>query len=156
MPEIFALDQTTNQLDSEFSGAAVPLPAQIPNRRNRATALEPLRRLMVAVLVDAIRCVQTRFSARQPVRRQEYTDARSWIFSGDDRAVFSFKTICDALEIDPNAIRKYVLQWEKKRRSGEQAQLIICRQSYRRRSEFHDNGGKFGSAIKVDDGLSHD
>jgi hypothetical protein len=156
MPEIFAPDHTTNQLDSEFSGAAVPLPAQIPDRRNRATALEPLCRLMVAILVDAIKCVQTRFSARQPVRRQEYADARSWIFSGDDTAVFSFKTICDTLEIDPNAIRKYLLQWEEKGRSGENAQRIICRQSYRRRSEFHDNGGKFGSAINVGDGLSHD
>jgi hypothetical protein len=115
------------QFDSEFSGAEVLVPAQFHGKRNSAAALESLRRLMVAVLVDAMRCVQSRFNAHQSARRQEYADARSWIFSDEDRALFSFKAICDTLDMDPNAIRKYLAQWEENRLSGENPRRIMRR-----------------------------
>jgi hypothetical protein len=125
MPRIFALVHNTNEFNNEFSGAEVLLPAQFYDRRNSATTFEPLRRLMVAMLADAIRCVQTKFDARQSARRKDYADAQLWIFFDDDRAVFSFNAVCDALEIDANAIRKYLVQWEEKRLSGEKPRLII-------------------------------
>lgn len=127
MPDIFALLQNTHRLDNESSSAEVLLSAQFHHRRNSARMLEPLRRLMVAILVDAIRCIQTKFDARQPARRQDYADARLWISSDDDRAVFSFKAVCDTLDIDPNAIRQYLLQWEEKRLSGEKPRRIVRR-----------------------------
>jgi hypothetical protein len=127
MTDIFALVHKTDQLDNEFSGAEVLLPVQFHDGRSGATTVEPLRRLMVAILLDAIRCVQTKFDARQPARRQECADARSWIFSDDDRAEFSFKAVCDALDIAPNAIRKYLVQWEEKRLSGDRPRRIIRR-----------------------------
>jgi hypothetical protein len=86
---------------------------------------EPLRRLMVAVLVDAIRCVQTKFAARRPSIREEFAEARSWIFSNEDSSVFSFQTVCDALEMDANAIRKCLVQWEEKRLAGEKLRMVI-------------------------------
>jgi hypothetical protein len=49
------------------------------------------------------------------------------MFSDDDRAVFSFKAICAALDIDLNAIRKYLVQWEEKRLAGEKPRGIIRR-----------------------------
>jgi hypothetical protein len=83
---------------------------------------------MEAVLVDTIRCVQTRFDARQSARLQEYADARSWIFSDDDRAVYSFKAVCDALDIDdPNAIPKNMVQWQENRYGVEKPRRIIRR-----------------------------
>ena len=127
MPRIFALVHNTNEFNDQFSGAEVLLPLQFHDRRNSATTFEPLRQLMVAMLVDAIRCVQTKFDARQPARRQDYGDARSWIFSDDDRAVFFFKAICDALDIDSNVIRKYLRQLEEKRHGGEKPRRIARR-----------------------------
>ena len=44
---------------------------------------------------------------------------RSWIFSDADNGVFSFKAVCDALEIDPEAIRKELVRWKEKGLSGE-------------------------------------
>src|SRR5947209_722784 len=101
MADIFTLVHVINQFDKEFSGAEVLLPVQFQAGRGAATTIEPLRRL----LVDAIRCIQTKSDARQHARRQDCAEARSWIFSDNDRAVFSFKAVCEALDIDPNAIR---------------------------------------------------
>ena len=127
MPNNFARLHTTNQIDTQFSGAEVVLPAQFHYRGNRAITPELLRRLMVAMLFDAVMCVQTKFDKRQSAQHQDCADARSWIFSDDDRAVFSFKAVCDALDIDPDAIRKYLAQWEEKRLSGEKPRRIMRR-----------------------------
>jgi hypothetical protein len=127
MADTFALVRDSNHFDNEFSGTAVLLPVQFHDRRAAATAVEPLYRLMVTMLIDAIRCVQTKSDTRQHARRQDCAEARSWIFSDDDRAVFSFKAVCEALDIDPNAIRKYLLQWEAKRLAGEKPRRIVRR-----------------------------
>jgi hypothetical protein len=127
MPDVFALVQNSKHFDNDFSSVEVLLPVQFHDRPNSASTGEPLRRLMVAMLVDAIKCVQTKFDARQSARRQDYGDARSWIFSNDDKRVFSFKALCDALDIDPNVVRKYLAQWEEKRLNGEKPRRIIRR-----------------------------
>jgi hypothetical protein len=129
MLDLFALVHNSNQFDNEFSGAEVLLPVQFHQRANSASSGEPLRRLLVALLLDAIRCVQKTFDARQSARRQDYGDARSWIFSDDDRPVFSFKAVCDALDVEPNVVRKYLVQWEEKRLNGEQPPRIIRRKA---------------------------
>ena len=127
MSDLFALVHNSSRFDNEFSYAEVLLPVQFHDRPNSAPTSEPLRRLMVAMLVDTIRRVQTKFDAPQPARRQDYGDARSWIFSDDDKPVFSFKAVCDALDIDPNVVRKYLVQWEGKRLNGEKPRRIIRR-----------------------------
>ena len=72
MADLFALVHNSNHFDNEFSGAEVLLRVQFCDRPSSAATGEPLRRLVVAMLVDAIRCVQTKFDARQPARRQDY------------------------------------------------------------------------------------
>jgi transposase-like protein len=127
MADTFALVRDSNHFDNEFSGTEVVLPVQFHDRRTAATAAEPLYRLMVALLIDAIRSVQTKSDTRQLARRQDCAEARSWMFSNDDRAVFSFEAVCEALDIDPNAIRKYLSQWEEKRLAGEKPRRIARR-----------------------------
>lgn len=122
-----AIFNEISRLDNEFSQGGVVLPAQFHNGRTDTATAEPLRRLMIAVLIDAIRCVQTKFAARQPSIREERAEARSWIFSNEDNSVFSFKTVCDALEMDANAIRKCLVQWEEKRLAGEKPRTVIRR-----------------------------
>jgi hypothetical protein len=122
-----AMFNEISHLDNEFSQAEVVLPVQFHDGRTGTATAEPLRRLMIAVLVDAIRCVQTKFAARRPSIREEFAEARSWIFSNEDNLVFSFKTVCDALEMDANAIRKCLVQWEEKRLAGEKPRMVIRR-----------------------------
>src|SRR5262249_29606035 len=88
------------------------LPVQFHGARGRA-AIEPERRLMLAVLVDAVRCFQSSSEPRLPAKRQEYAEAQSWIFSDDDSGFFSFGAVCDALDIHSKAVRKGLLRWEQ-------------------------------------------
>lgn len=55
-------------------------------------------RLMKAVLDDAIHCLR---SQTRELRR----DAATWIFADEDDHAFSFRNICDALDIAPQALR---------------------------------------------------
>jgi len=65
------------------------------------------------VLVDAVHCFQSSSEPRLPAKRREYAEAQSWIFSDDDSGFFSFGAVCDALEIDPKAVREGLLRWEQ-------------------------------------------
>jgi hypothetical protein len=126
---MLAMVNEGDQSAHEFSAPEAVLPVQFYGSRRAATTIEPVRRLMVAMLVDAVRCFQTKFEARQQARRQELAEVRSWIFSDEDNGAFSFKAVCDALEIDPKAIRRGLAQWEEKRLSGRQPRMMIRRSS---------------------------
>ena len=62
------------------------------------------RRLMVAVLIDALRHVvdvpQSHYA-----RHQQQQDRR-WLMSESAGSLFSFRRICAVLELDPSAVRK--------------------------------------------------
>jgi hypothetical protein len=127
MADMLSMVKQRDQLAAVLSEAEVVLPVQFHSARVGAATLEPIRRLMVAVLVDAFRCFQTRSEACRPARREEYREVRSWLFSDADNRVFSFRAVCDALEIDPKTIRKVLAQWEEKRSSGQKRRAPIRR-----------------------------
>jgi hypothetical protein len=67
------------------------------------------RRLMVAVLVHALRSVFR--DAERPGRgaiRRLRQDVR-WLTNRDDSDIFAFERICEALDIDPIRLRQHVL-----------------------------------------------
>lgn len=127
MIDMLAIASQFQQFDEELSQADAVLPVQFHNGRAETATTEPIRRLMVAVLFDAIRCFQTKLKLRLPAGRQEFADVRSWIFSDDDDGCFSFRAVCDALGIDPRVIRKVLAEWEETRRAGEKSRRIIRR-----------------------------
>jgi hypothetical protein len=75
-----------------------------------AAIVEGERRLMTAVLVNALRSLFQ--DAERPGRlaarrlRQELR----WLTSADRAAVFSFERICESLELDAQAVRAHVLR----------------------------------------------
>jgi hypothetical protein len=52
------------------------LPSQFFEARNKNEALEPIKRLMLAVLTDAVRCYQVGFEAHEVSRRQAFREAK--------------------------------------------------------------------------------
>ena len=68
-------------------------------------------RLLVALIQDAIECVQKHMHARDAKRRQLFLDAQSWIGSDDDRGVFSFNNVCMLLGMNPEYVRQGLLSW---------------------------------------------
>ena len=127
MIDMLSIPNQLKQFDNELSQADSLLPVQFHNGRAETATAEPLRRLMVAVLLDAIRCFQTKSKSRQPARRQEFAEVRSWIFSDDDNGCFSFRAVCDAVEIEPTAIRRRLAEWEQMSRAGNKSRKAIRR-----------------------------
>jgi hypothetical protein len=65
----------------------------------------PETALMYAVLEDAFFCLQGQIKHR--ARRAE-----EWFLSDDFRSLFSFVSICAALELQPEHIRKRLKRWD--------------------------------------------
>ena len=90
----------------------VVLPGQFYATVRSQRAGERERLLMLAVLEDAITCYQRYARARGPAGRQLFEDARAWLESEDRSVLFSFESICDALEISPGFVRRRLHDWE--------------------------------------------
>jgi hypothetical protein len=130
----------TEQFDGEFSEAEAGLPVQFHTNRRSVRSIEPLRRLMVATLVDAVRVFQTKFEGHRPSARQEFAEVQRWIFSDDETGIFSFRSVCEALEIDPRTIRKGLVRWKEKRLVAEKPQKLIRHSPVRSSRALLDEG----------------
>jgi len=117
------IDSTTGTAGDELRADAV-MPAQFYPARQGSAAVEPIMRLMGGILADAVRTFQRNFEAKSPSRRQEFREARFWIFHDKAEGPFSFEDVCDALGIDPRRLRSLILSWEKNRRPGDKPRMI--------------------------------
>ena len=90
------------------------LPSQYYAALRRRSAQEPERRLVIALLQDAVDCFQKHLWARDRKARQLYLDAEAWICSGDRSWPFSFDNVCDLLQIDPEYLRRGLLAWRER------------------------------------------
>ena len=75
------------------------------------SALSPEQMLMLAVLEDAIRCVQK--YPRTP-RSTACREAVDWVLERKDDALFSFVNVCGALGLDADYLREGLLTWKGK------------------------------------------
>jgi len=89
------------------------LSAQYFYDRRRKATLEPVKRLMLAILEDAINCFQDNHRARCGKSKRLFDEAREWIFGVSDW-VFGFENICSALGFEPQYIRAGLLRWKEK------------------------------------------
>lgn len=67
--------------------------------------LDPVKRLMVAVLDRAVNDFRTYADVPTGRGRRLFADVAAWFGSSTDGA-FDFETICHATELDPDVIRK--------------------------------------------------
>ena len=86
------------------------------NLRGR-TQLEPENELLLAVLQDGIYCFRDNLNARSEEKTALCQEARAWIFSSDSGWLFSFLSICDLLDMDPEYIRQALRQCEERSRN---------------------------------------
>src|SRR5215203_870787 len=78
---------------------------------------DPERRLMAAVLEDVVACLSIDPSLSVKRQQRDFHDAECWINAPDDSDwIFSFSSVCEALEIDPGYLRKGLNQWITKYR----------------------------------------
>jgi len=88
------------------------LPAQFFAALKQKAQANGERRLMVAILVDAVECFQKHLGATDGRGRQLSTEAERWFLSDDSSWPFSFVNICEALDIHPPFLRRGLLRWK--------------------------------------------
>ncbi|HVN27156.1 MAG TPA: hypothetical protein VMT64_01645 [Candidatus Binataceae bacterium] len=90
----------------ELSTSADLLPAQYYDVVARSRRGDGARNLMAAVLEDGIRCYIANVTAKSTHKRRLFDEAREWIDTRGDIAPFSFESICETFDIDPDALRR--------------------------------------------------
>lgn len=84
---------------------------------------EPERRLMVAVLEEAISALLAGVSSTDEERRAVAREAECW-FASDSRGwPFAFCTLCDVLGLDAASVRDVVGAWRERRRAFRRPRL---------------------------------
>jgi hypothetical protein len=91
------------------------LPVQLYGTRRGGAAVQSLKRLMMAILADAIHCYQRNVDAVTLPKRREFREARDWLFNQRDNGPFSFDTVCYVLATDPGLLRKRLIQLQHAR-----------------------------------------
>ena len=135
------LDETSGMVEERGASLFQPdvlLPAQYFETLHRKAYPEPEKRLMLAVLEDAIVCFQRYTFARDSKRNGLYREAEKWILQvqENDEGVFSFENICEVLGFYPESIRQGLLRWKEKK-MAERVVDKACRSSLR--SEMVEN-----------------
>ncbi|HJQ84526.1 MAG TPA: hypothetical protein VKA21_10645 [Candidatus Binatia bacterium] len=64
------------------------------------------KRLMLAVLKDAIDVFLKHAGSRDPRTRRLFLETEAWLFGDDGDAPFSFVDICECLGLSPSCIRR--------------------------------------------------
>ena len=70
---------------------------------------EPQRRLMLAVLMSAVSDCQRRAAPAPAADRRATSEALAYVASTDRRWPFSFENLCEAVGLDPGALRRSLL-----------------------------------------------
>ena len=104
------------------------LPSQFFDRVRRRTEHDGERRLMIAVLEDAVDVYRKQAGARDPRGEQLFQEAEAWIDDPDRALLFSFQNICDVLDIDADYLRRGLRAWKQRVRSGgHRGQVVTLR-----------------------------
>ena len=88
------------------------LPVQFAELLQRSSEPTPERRLMAAVLEDAIRTFCRCADSRGVRRKRLFSGTADWFESPDVRWPFSFANICDALALEPGWVRRLLRRWQ--------------------------------------------
>jgi hypothetical protein len=93
-------------------------PAQFYDSRHDDGPVAPVKRLMMAVLEDALRCFQNNADARFGPRKRLFTDAEQWLCADHGDGPFSFETVCETLGIEPQFLRSKLREWRQQQIAG--------------------------------------
>jgi hypothetical protein len=109
-------------LNESLVGSDALLPSQLYGTRRGSAVMEPLKHLMMAILVDAIRCYRRNIAARTLPKRREFREAQNWLFKDRNDGPFSFDTVCYVLGTDPDLLRQRLShQYARGRECGTRA-----------------------------------
>jgi len=101
-------------------------------------ASEPVQRLMLAVLLDAMRCYQSNFRSASVRGRIEFHEARQWLFDRWSEGPLSLHSVCSVLGIEPRKVQRTVSDWAWRNRAGLGAARLPRRTPVMVKEQFVD------------------
>lgn len=122
--------------DRQLFQPDVLLPSQFFASMRKKVPQEPEYRLIVAVLQDAIECFQKHLFARDHKARHLFEDAAEWLASDDREWPYSFISICDVLNLNPDYVRSGLQAWQERQLAGKAHPRLV--QLYDRRKDSFD------------------
>lgn len=87
----------------------------------RGAAISSEKRLMLAVLENAVDCYRKYCFAEDAQGRQLFEEAEEWLLSTDRRSLFAFENVCEALELNPEYLRRGILAWREQTARAREA-----------------------------------
>jgi hypothetical protein len=93
----------------------------LPIQFRRASIASAEKRLLLAVLEEAVATYQRHLAEGDRKGLTTFADAEAWFASEDGSRLYSFVGICDALGLDPTYVRSGLTLWadRQRRRSPE-------------------------------------
>jgi hypothetical protein len=80
--------------------------------------LERERRLVLAILEEAVRSYQHYAFATNRRGRRLFGETCEWFDSHDNTWIFSFENICTVLDLEPQYIRRGLHDWKRRARAA--------------------------------------
>jgi len=87
------------------------LSAQYFDNLRRKSLLEPEKRLMLAILEDAVSRYQDNLLSQDKRGKRLFADAEDWFVETGSDWIFSFENVCEALGFNPAYVRQGLLRW---------------------------------------------
>src|SRR5262249_8003547 len=108
--------------NSAIAGMLIP-DAMTPGQfydgiRADEASIRPIKRLMLAVLEDAMRCYQTYACTHNRAMRRLFVEAEAWLMDRNGHDPFGGVTICETLGIDPGCLREGLRRWRIQQMDG--------------------------------------
>jgi hypothetical protein len=96
----------------KMSGPQQNTPGRIYGGWSASEDLPSIKRLMLAVLQDALECLAGRAIRTGGLNtHRSAQEAADWIADLNEREPFSFNSICDVLGLDAAAVREALIEW---------------------------------------------
>ena len=114
----YTVDHNRSNVEEKIISLFEPdtlLSAEYLENLRRKTLLEPEKRLMLAVLEDAINCFQVNVMAQSGRGKRLFNESEDWIMGRDDDWIFSFASVCEVLRFNPEYVRQGLLRWKEKK-----------------------------------------
>jgi len=108
------------------------LPSQFFDRIQIDASLQPEKRLMLAVLEDAVGTFQKYVAATGRRGQRLFNEAEEWFSSEPGEWPFAFESICEALGLEPAYIRAGLRRWRDGQRGDVPSSAKVVRFPFRR------------------------
>ncbi len=108
------------------------LPSQFFDRVQIDASLQPEKRLMLAVLEDAVGTFQKYVTASTRRGQRLFAEAEEWFAAETMEWPFAFENICEALGLDAGFVRNGLWRWRDAQRGPAPTSAKVVRFPFRR------------------------